>query len=121
MADKKTRNPNGLCYSELDGLKIGDVFSYVSERGILRHYIISFLHKRMGVSFATIIFPDGYSETIDTKSVKKDKFIKNIKNWSQISVEYKNEASMYLDCADIPSELASEPNKTVFCDEIDSF
>lgn len=68
-----------------------------------------------------IVEIDGYSEQIDTKSVKKDKFIKNIKNWSQISVEYKNEASMYLDCADIPSELASEPNKTVFCDEIDSF
>lgn len=96
MQDIKTENNNGLCYLQLDGLKIGDVFSYVSERGILRHYVISFLHKRMGTSFVTILFPDGYSECIRPEAVKKDKFIKNIKNWTLIASEYKEEAEMYI-------------------------
>ena len=96
MEDIKTQNNNGLCYLQLDDLKIGDVYSYVSERGILRHYIISFLHKRTRVSIATIIFPDGYSEQIDTKAVKNDKFIKNIKDWTLIKSKYKDEAEMYI-------------------------
>ena len=96
MEDIKTENDNGLCYIQLDDLKIGDVFSYVSETGILRHYVISFLHKRMGISFVTILFPDGYSECIYPESVKKDTFIKNIKDWTLISSEYKEEAEMYI-------------------------
>ena len=50
----------------------------------------------MGHSFATIIFPDGYSDTISTNSVKNDKFIKNIKDWTLIASEYKDEAKMYI-------------------------
>lgn len=95
MKNIKTENSNGLCYFQLDGLKIGDVFSYVSERGILRHYVISFLHKRMGIPLVTILFPDGFSECISPESVKKDTFIKNIKDWTLISSEYKEEAEMY--------------------------
>lgn len=95
MEDIKTKNNNGLCYLQLDGLKIGDVFSYISEQGYLRHYVISFLHKRIGHPFATIIFPDGYSECIRTEFVQKDNFIKNIKNWTLIASEYEKEANMY--------------------------
>ena len=95
MKDIKTENNNGLCYLQLDGLKIGDVYSYVSNRGNLWHYVVSLSHKRMGHSFATIIFPDGYSECIRPESVKKDKFIKNIKNWTLIASEYKEEVEMY--------------------------
>lgn len=96
MDNIKTENNNGLCYLQLDGLKIGDVYSYVSSRGNLWHYVVSFLHKRMGHSFATIIFPDGYSDTISTNSVKNDKFIKNIKDWTLIKSEYKDEAKKFL-------------------------
>lgn len=97
MTDVKTSNSNGLCYKELDNLKIGDVFSYISERGVLRHYVISFLYKRMGHSIATIIFPDGYSEThtIENLRLNKDKFERNLENWSLIYSEYINEAKMY--------------------------
>lgn len=96
MDNIKTENNNGLCYLQLDGLKIGDVYSYVSSRGNLWHYVVSFLHKRMEHSFATIIFPDGYSDTISTNSVKNDKFIKNIKDWTLIKSEYKDEAKKFL-------------------------
>ncbi len=97
MTDVKTSNSNGLCYKELDNLKIGDVFSYISERGILRHYVISFLHKRMGHSIATIIYPDGFSETITIENLKnnKDKYEENLENWSLIYSKYINEAKMY--------------------------
>ena len=97
MTDVKTSNSNGLCYKELDNLKIGDVFSYISERGILRHYVISFLHKRMGHSIATIIHPDGFSETITIENLKnnKDKYEENLENWSLIYSKYINEAKMY--------------------------
>lgn len=97
MTDVKTCNTNGLCYKELDGFKIGDVFSYISERGILRHYVISFLHKRMGHPLANIIFPDGYSEIHTTENLRmnKDKFERNLENWSLIYSEYINEAKMY--------------------------
>lgn len=97
MTDVKTSNINGICYKKLDGLKIGDVFSYISERGVLRHYVISFLHKRMGHSIATIIFPDGYSETITIENLKnnKDKYEENLENWSLIYSKYINEAKMY--------------------------
>lgn len=97
MTDIKTSNSNGICYKELDGFKIGDVFSYISERGILRHYVISFLYKRMGHSIATIIFPDGYSETITTENLRKNKgnFERTLANWSLIYSEYINEAKMY--------------------------
>ena len=94
----KTSNSNGLCYKELDGFCLGDVFSYISERGILRHYVISFLHMRMKHPVATIIFPDGFSETISTYELKanKDKYTKRLKNWALIYEEYKDEAQMYL-------------------------
>ena len=97
MADVKTSNSNGLCYKELDNLKIGDVFSYISERGVLRHYVISFLYKRMGYSIATIIFPDGYAETTTTENLKnnKDKFVEHLENWSLIYSKYIEEAKMY--------------------------
>lgn len=96
MEDIKTQNNNGLCYLQLDDLKIGDVYSYVSGRGNLWHYVVSFLHKRMGHSFATIIFADGYADTISTNSVKNDKFIKNIKDWTLIKSEYKDEVERYI-------------------------
>ncbi|MBQ8299326.1 MAG: hypothetical protein IJX99_05610 [Clostridia bacterium] len=97
MTDVKTTNSNGLCYKELDNLKIGDVFSYISEKGVLRHYVISFLHKRMGHSIATIIYPDGFSETITIENLKnnKDKYEENLENWSLIYSKYINEAKMY--------------------------
>lgn len=97
MTDIKTSNSNGICYKKLDGLKIGDVFSYISERGVLRHYVISFLYKRMGQPIATIIYPDGFSETITTENLKnnKDKYEENLENWSLIYSKYINEAKMY--------------------------
>lgn len=97
MTDIKTSNSNGICYKKLDGLKIGDVFSYISERGVLRHYVISFLHKRMGHPIATIIYPDGFSETITIENLKnnKDKYEENLENWSLIYSRYINEAKMY--------------------------
>lgn len=97
MTDVKTSNSNGICYKKLDGLKIGDVFSYISERGVLRHYVISFLHKSMGHSIATIIYPDGFSETIAIENLKnnKDKYEENLENWSLIYSKYIKEAKMY--------------------------
>ena len=97
MTNVKTSNSNGICYKKLDGLKIGDVFSYISERGVLRHYVISFLHKRMGHSIATIIYPDGFSDTITIENLKnnKDKYEENLENWSLIYSKYINEAKMY--------------------------
>lgn len=97
LDDIKTTNENGVCYKQLDGLKIGDVFSYISRVGILRHYVISFLHKRLGNSIATIVFPDGFAETITTSSLKenKDKYEKTLDNWSLIYSEYIEEAKMY--------------------------
>lgn len=96
MDDIKTKNNNGLCYIQLDGLKLGDVYTYLSSTGVQRHYVISFLHKCMKIPLATILFPDGYSEQIKTEEVKKDRFVKNIKYWNLIATEYKDEANMYL-------------------------
>lgn len=83
-----------LCYKKLDGLKIGDVFEYMGERGILRHYVISFLFKSMGCNIAVVLFPDGYSEQCPITTVKKDKYIKNI-DWQTIHDEFLGEANMY--------------------------
>lgn len=95
MEDIKTKNDNGLSYLQLDDLKIGDVFSYVSSRGILRHYVVSYLFTSMKIHFAVIIFPDGFAESVGISEVKKDKFEKNIKDWTLIASEYEKEANMY--------------------------
>lgn len=95
MADIKTKNDNGLIYKELAGYKLGDVFEYKSERGIIRHYVISFIHKRMGLPIITILFPDGFSDITNIECIKYDRFIKNI-DWWKIHDEYIEEANMYL-------------------------
>ena len=89
-----TKNDNDLCYKKLDNYKIGDVFEYTSSRGIIRHYVISFLFKRMKKSFASIIFPDGYSEIISTNELN-DKKVMSLPDWSFIKFQYKEEANMY--------------------------
>lgn len=89
-----TKNDNGLCYKELDDFRIGDVFEYTSSRGIIRHYVISFLFKSMGKSFASIIFPDRYSETISTNELNDNK-VMSLPDWTFIKFKYPNEAIMY--------------------------
>ena len=66
-------------------------------RNNIIHYVISFLHKSMGHSIATIIFPDGFSETITIENLKnnKDKYEENLENWSLIYSKYIKEAKMY--------------------------
>lgn len=49
----------------------------------------------MKTHFAVIIFPDGFAETAGISEVKKDKFEKNIKDWTLIASEYEKEANMY--------------------------
>lgn len=48
-----------------------------------------------GHPIATILFPDGYSESLGAECLKKDKFVKKI-DWWNIHDEYINEANMYL-------------------------
>ena len=93
----KTNNDNGQCYKKLNGYEVGDVFEYVSSRGITRHYVISFLHTRMERPFATILFPDGYAETAELNALNelKDKKIRHLDDWSTIRAIYEKEAKMY--------------------------
>ena len=91
----KTNNPNGVCYVQLEGLKLGDVFEYISCTNITRHYVISFLYTSMNNPMASIVYPDGFSDTTSIESIKKDKYIKNI-DWWKIHDEYLDEANMYM-------------------------
>ena len=95
MSDLKTNNPNGLTYRELAGIKIGDLYEYKNRLGKTCHFVVSFLHKRMNIPVATILYPDGYSDNLDAECIRKDKYIGNI-NWWAIHDKYIDEANKYL-------------------------
>jgi hypothetical protein len=85
---------NGLSFKQLDDIKIGDVYEYRSDKGTLRHYIVSYLFKSTDYKFAVILFPDGYAETIKTEHIKRDKYIETLPDWSFITMEYPNERNL---------------------------
>ena len=82
MADKIRKDCiNGLVYQELDGVKLGDVYQYDPHRfsEYYKQYLVIYLYKSNGANLAQVLYDDGYVDAYaDTKTIKTDKFIKNI-------------------------------------------
>ena len=91
----KGESDNGLSFKQFENIKIGDVYEYKSIKGILRHYVVSYLFKSMiEYKFAVILFPDGYAEQIKIEHIKRDKYIKTLPDWSFIAMEYPDERNL---------------------------
>ena len=95
MSDMLTNNPNWLTYKELAGIKLGDLYEYQNRIGQTCHYVVSFLHKRMETPIATIVYADGYSESLGAECLNSDKRIGNI-DWWTIHDKYIDEANRYI-------------------------
>lgn len=82
MTDKiKEGCINGLVFEELNGVKIGDIYQYDPHRfsEYYQQYMVIYLYKSQGGYIAQIIYDDGFVEPYaDTKTIKTDKFIKNV-------------------------------------------
>lgn len=82
MTDKLKKDcSNGIVYEKLDGVKIGDIYQYDPHRfsDFYKQYMVIYLYKSQGGNIAQIIYDDGFVEPYgDTKTIKTDKFIKNV-------------------------------------------
>ncbi len=82
MTDKvKEGCINGLVFTELDGVKVGDIYQYDPHRfsDYYHQYMVIYLYKSLGGKIAQVIYDDGYVDVYgDTKTIKKHKFIKHV-------------------------------------------